>query len=113
MTSQYNIDPLNGAIRLMQRAWSQGPQRIVANHKNIWANLWKNDIVIKGNKKDQKSIRNILYHFYSFINPTIPYGLSPMGLSGLGYNGHVFWDMDLWMYPGILVMNPNLAKKLI
>jgi trehalose/maltose hydrolase-like predicted phosphorylase len=29
-----------------------------------------------------------------------------MGLSGLGYNGHVFWDMDLWVYPGILGLNP-------
>jgi trehalose/maltose hydrolase-like predicted phosphorylase len=36
-----------------------------------------------------------------------------MGLSGLGYNGHVFWDMDLWMYPAILVLNPKLAKSLI
>jgi trehalose/maltose hydrolase-like predicted phosphorylase len=36
-----------------------------------------------------------------------------MGLSGLGYNGHVFWDMDLWMYPAILVLNPNLGKTLI
>jgi trehalose/maltose hydrolase-like predicted phosphorylase len=55
----------------------------------------------------------MVYHFYSFINEFKSYGLSPMGLSGLGYNGHVFWDMDLWMYPGILILNPNLAKSLI
>ena len=29
-----------------------------------------------------------------------------MGLSGLGYNGHVFWDTELWMYPALLVMHP-------
>ena len=55
----------------------------------------------------------MVYHFYSFINEFKSYGLSPMGLSGLGYNGHVFWDMDLWMYPAILVLNPNLGKTLI
>jgi trehalose/maltose hydrolase-like predicted phosphorylase len=36
-----------------------------------------------------------------------------MGLSGLGYNGHVFWDTELWMYPALLVMQPALAKSLV
>lgn len=55
----------------------------------------------------------MLYHCYSFISAYKSYGLSPMGLSGLGYNGHVFWDMDLWIYPAILVLKPSLAKSLI
>ena len=36
-----------------------------------------------------------------------------MGLSGLGYNGHVFWDADLWMYPALLVMHPEVAKNMV
>jgi trehalose/maltose hydrolase-like predicted phosphorylase len=36
-----------------------------------------------------------------------------MGLSGLGYNGHVFWDTELWMYPSILVLHPEIAKSLV
>ena len=36
-----------------------------------------------------------------------------MGLSGLGYNGHVFWDTELWMFPALLVMQPDIAKSLI
>ena len=36
-----------------------------------------------------------------------------MGLSGLGYNGHVFWDTELWMYPPLLVMNPAMAKSIL
>src|SRR5438309_794911 len=36
-----------------------------------------------------------------------------MGLSWLGYNGHVFWDAELWMYPALLVMHPELAKSMI
>ncbi len=36
-----------------------------------------------------------------------------MGLSGLGYNGHVFWDADLWMFPALLVMHPEMAKSMI
>jgi len=36
-----------------------------------------------------------------------------MGLSGLGYNGHVFWDCELWMYPAILVLHPEMAKSMV
>jgi len=31
----------------------------------------------------------------------------------LGYNGHVFWDMDLWMFPVYLVLHPEIAKSLM
>ncbi len=69
--------------------------------------------MIEGNSKDQKDIRLMLYHAYAFINDYKSYGISPCGLSGLDYNGHVFWDMDLWVYPGILGLNPRLAKTLV
>lgn len=36
-----------------------------------------------------------------------------MGLSGLGYNGHVFWDAELWMFPPLLVLHPELARSMI
>ena len=36
-----------------------------------------------------------------------------MGLSGLGYNGHAFWDTELWMYPSLLLLQPDIAKSLL
>jgi trehalose/maltose hydrolase-like predicted phosphorylase len=36
-----------------------------------------------------------------------------MGLSSAGYNGHYFWDTELWMYPPILVMNPEAGRSLM
>lgn len=41
------------------------------------------------------------------------YSLSPMGLSGLGYNGHAFWDTEIWMYPALLLLQPKIAESLI
>jgi trehalose/maltose hydrolase-like predicted phosphorylase len=41
------------------------------------------------------------------------YSLSPMGLSGLGYNGHVFWDTEIWMYPPLLMLQPDIARSLL
>jgi trehalose/maltose hydrolase-like predicted phosphorylase len=89
-----------------------GEKTLIEGHRKYWQNLWMNDIIIEGHAEDQKNVRMMLYHCYAF-NDWKSYGISPMGLSGLGYNGHVFWDMDLWIYPGILGLNPNLAKTLI
>ena len=36
-----------------------------------------------------------------------------MGLSGLGYNGHVFWDSETWMYPVLLLMQPDMAQQML
>jgi trehalose/maltose hydrolase-like predicted phosphorylase len=49
----------------------------------------------------------------AFAREGSAYSLSPMGLSGLGYNGHIFWDAELWMYPPLLVLHPELARSML
>ncbi len=51
----------------------------------------------------------MLYNLYSFLRADSGYSLSPMGLSELGYNGHVFRDADIWMFPGIIALHPEMA----
>jgi len=36
-----------------------------------------------------------------------------MGLSSLNYNGHIFWDSELWMFPPLLVFNQGIANSLL
>ena len=64
--------------------------------------IWKSDIVIEGDPQSQQDIHSMLYHLYSFTREGTALSPSPMGLSGLGYNGHVFWDTELWMFPALL-----------
>ncbi len=111
-SSEYN-DPMNEAERLTIFAKLEGTQRLLDRHKEEWNELWKSDIVIEGDAQVQKDVRFALYHLYSFARAGTAYSLSPMGLSGLGYNGHVFWDTELWMYPPLLVMQPSIAKSLL
>jgi Glycosyl hydrolase family 65 central catalytic domain len=41
------------------------------------------------------------------------YSLSPMGPSSTGYNGHVFWDCELWMFPPLLMLQPEIAHSVL
>lgn len=113
LSSATDPDPLNEAERLTLFADLEGRKRLLDRHYAAWDSLWKSNILISGDPRSQTAIHEVLYHLYSFIRSGTDYSISPMGLSGLGYNGHIFWDADLWMYPGILLLHPGLAESMI
>jgi trehalose/maltose hydrolase-like predicted phosphorylase len=113
ITSAHVSDPHNEAERLTVYAALEGRERLMAAHLREWEALWTSDIVIDGDPQTQRDMRFALYHLYSFVRAGTAYSLSPMGLSGLGYNGHVFWDAELWMYPPLLALKPELAKSML
>ncbi len=106
-------DPFGAAERLSVYAMLEGRDRLLMRHEQEWEKLWESDIIIEGNQQDQLDVRMGLYHLYSFVREGSRMSLSPMGLSGLGYNGHVFWDTEIWMYPPLLLMQPELARSII
>ena len=113
IASVHNNDPHNEAERLTIYAKLEGIERLESAHLSAWNDLWKSDIQIEGDLESQRAVRSALYHLYSFARKGTAYSLSPMGLSGLGYNGHVFWDTELWMYPPLLALQPDIAKSLL
>ena len=113
ITSAHHEDPLNEAERLTIFAKLEGRDRLVARHQSAWADLWKSDIQIEGDEQAQQDVHSMLYHLYSFVRAESNLSPSPMGLSGLGYNGHVFWDTELWMYPALLTLHPEMAKSMM
>ena len=51
-----------------------------------------------------------LFGLVSNMREDWPFGLAPGGISE-AYNGHVFWDADLWMIPALLITFPQLSKS--
>jgi trehalose/maltose hydrolase-like predicted phosphorylase len=113
ITSAHHNDPLNEAERLTIFAKLEGRNRLLQFHNRAWDSLWKSDITIEGDAQSQQDVHSMLYHLYAFTREGTALSPSPMGLSGLGYNGHVFWDTELWMFPALLVLHPELAKSMV
>src|SRR6201996_9211852 len=113
LTSAHNDDPLNEAERLTLFATLQGTKDLIKAQDQPWDELWKSDLLIDGDPKTQREIREMLYHLYSFAREGTDYSLSPMGLSGLGYNGHTFCDTEIWLYPALLPLQPKIAASLM
>ncbi|XP_048733983.2 protein-glucosylgalactosylhydroxylysine glucosidase-like isoform X1 [Ostrea edulis] len=99
-------------------------------HCKTWQGLWgRGKIKIFGDDDLQKTINACFYHILSSLpakKTNSFYGLSPGGLSRGGklfanvsggphndYAGHVFWDMDTWIMPPIMMFFPDMARTMI
>ncbi len=112
-SSEQYEDPHNEAERLSIYAKLEGTDRLMKRHRAAWDELWESNVTIEGEEELTRDIRFALYHLYSFARAGTAFSLSPMGLSGLGYNGHVFWDTELWMFPPLLMLHPEIARSLL
>ncbi|WP_405205033.1 glycosyl hydrolase family 95 catalytic domain-containing protein [Aquimarina sp. LLG6339-5] len=86
---------------------------LLTQHKKLWNDLWQGDIIIEGDLQSQLDVRLALYHLYAFSRGDSDLSIAPMGLSSQNYNGHIFWDTELWMYPPLLVLNQDIARSLV
>lgn len=112
-SSECHAEPYQEVKRMNCYAYLEGRERLYKKHIDEWKELWKSDIVIEGDKQAQQDIHNMIYHLYSSVRENTALSIPPMGLSKLYYSGHIFWDAELWMYPAILLLQPNLAKSMI
>ncbi len=95
------------------RSWKDR-DRLLQFHHKAWDELWKSDIIIEGDAQSQQDIHSMLYHLYSFSREGTALVPFSHGVSGLGYNGHVFWDTELWMYLGLAgIASRKLQGRLV
>ncbi len=113
LSSQTHADVRNEAERLTVYAAVEGAQRLWRKHSEAWDRLWESDILIEGDPQAQQDVHSMIYHAYAFVREGSGLSVSPMGLSGFGYNGHIFWDADVWVFPALLVLRPELAESMI
>ena len=111
-THDFN-DPLSESARMVIFVMQGNENAVIAKHKYLWAKLWQGDIEIKGDLQSQRDVRLALFNLYSFGRVNSGLSIPPMGLSSQGYNGHIFWDSELWMYPPLLILNQGIAKSMM
>ncbi len=107
------INPHNEAERQVIYAGHEGMKALMKAHAGLWNDLWQGDIRIEGDDEAQRAVRFALFNLYSSCREGSDLSISPMGLSSQGYNGHIFWDTELWMFPPMLLLNQGIAKSMI
>lgn len=112
-TSRDFNDPKSESERQVIYVSYLGTERILKEHFALWEDLSKGDIEIEGDDEAQLVARSALFNLYSNALENSRLSISPMGLSGTFYSGHIFWDSEIWMYPPMLFLNQGIAKSMI
>jgi alpha,alpha-trehalose phosphorylase len=72
----------------------------------FWARA---DVEIEGDSELQQAIRFALFHVLSAAARAERRGIPAKGLTGNGYDGHTFWDADLYVGPLLTYTVPSAA----
>ncbi|KAM8970688.1 protein-glucosylgalactosylhydroxylysine glucosidase [Sarcophilus harrisii] len=108
--------------RFLEAASLQAAGTLYSSHADAWQALWATwALDLEGPFPLRQALRGCLYYTLSALpapGAREPFhGLSPGGLSNGSrdecYWGHVFWDQDLWMFPSILLLDPEAARSIL
>jgi len=113
VSSKESLEPLKEARTVSMNASKCGYGKLLAQHKRAWHKLWRTDVIVKGDDLLQGVIHSSMFYLLCSIRTGSNFGIAPMGLSSDGYYGHIFWDSDIWMFPPLLLMYPELAKSMV
>jgi len=71
------------------------------------------DIEIRGHEEDQLAIRYNLYQLYQSVGRDKFSNISAKGLSGEGYEGHYFWDTEIYVLPTFQASQNGISRNLL
>lgn len=87
---------------------------ILADQKEYLDHFWSSsDIRIDGDDKLQVGLRFNLFHLLQSVGKDHHSNISAKGLSGEGYEGHYFWDTEIYIFPFFLMTNTKIARNLL
>jgi alpha,alpha-trehalose phosphorylase len=102
------------AASLAQAAAAEGFAALCAQQRAVLDAFWATaDVVIEGDDALQQGIRFNLFHLFQSVGRDGRTNIAAKGLTGEGYEGHYFWDTEMYVVPFFLYTAPQLARALL
>ncbi|WP_151447152.1 beta-phosphoglucomutase family hydrolase [Lacisediminimonas profundi] len=113
-TSRDTADPKAAALAHSRAHDPDGIEKLFQAHAVPWANFWgRADIRVPGHPDVEQALRFNSYHLRSAAGNDPRVSIGARTLSGRAYEGHVFWDAEIFMLPFFLHVDPALARNLL
>ncbi len=99
------------AGRMVAHARWHGFDRLQEDNRAAWADLWRGRPVFQGAEPRWQDLSDACFFYtHSSTHASAYTGIPPFGLSHRNYKGHVFWDYESFMFPGVLLTAPHAAR---
>jgi alpha,alpha-trehalose phosphorylase len=107
----------------MDRVMAQGFQQLLTVQEQYMDDFWRrSDVRIRDIREDrtkrttveiQQAIRFNLFHMLQASARAEDVGVSAKGLTGRAYEGHYFWDAEIYLLPFLTYTSPRIARNLL
>jgi len=107
----------------MDRQLNQGFEQLLASQEQYLDDFWRrSDVRVRDIREDrtkrstveiQQAIRFNLFHILQASARAEDRGVPAKGLTGQAYEGHYFWDTEIYVLPFLIYTSPRIAKNLL
>jgi alpha,alpha-trehalose phosphorylase len=107
----------------LDRVTVQGFQQLLSSQEQYLDDFWRrSDVRIKDVREDrtkrstveiQQAIRFNLFHVLQASARAEDTGVPAKGLTGKAYEGHYFWDTEIYLLPFLTYTSPRIARNLL
>src|SRR6266850_1870621 len=107
----------------MDRVMHQGFQQLLAAQEQYMDDFWRrSDVQVRDIREDrlkrttvetQQAIRFNLFHILQASARAEDAGVPAKGLTGQAYEGHYFWDTEIYLLPFLTYTSPRIARNLL
>lgn len=98
----------------MEKALAYPMEHWYEKQRSYLKHFWEqSDLEIEGDDGLSLAVRYNLYQLIQSVGKDEHCNIAAKGLSGEGYEGHYFWDTEMYIQPFFVLTNPELARNLI
>lgn len=106
--------PAEEGIKILNNAFKISFHELTSRQQTYLQSFWKMaDIECRGDESIQLGLRYNLYQLLQSAGCDSVSNIPAKGLSGEGYEGHYFWDSDIYIVPFFTLCCPKIARSLL
>ena len=105
------------------RVTSHGFDRLLSEQEQYMNDFWRrSDVRVRDIRQDrikrstveiQQAIRFNLFHILQASARADETGVPAKGLTGKAYEGHYFWDTEIYLLPFLIYTSPRIARNVL
>lgn len=113
-TSRDCAEPVNAAVEHLQALRWEDFEQVFEAHTARWGEVWERaDVRIAGSPATSQALRFNAYHLTSAADHDPKISVGARALTGRAYEGHIFWDVEIFKLPFYIYTYPEVARSLL
>ncbi|HKO93450.1 MAG TPA: glycosyl hydrolase family 65 protein, partial [Polyangiaceae bacterium] len=105
------------AVRTLERMVRNGLERLRTDQEAFVQDFWeRSDIQVSGPHVHPRLQQVLRWNLFQLLQATARVedaGVPAKGLTGQAYEGHYFWDMEIYVLPFLIYTAPSIARNLL